>query len=118
MKIKLNIDLQNDAKLCVMALFFILLASCSSSPTTPKQVSLQGEWQCTKYCPAGGEDKVAKIQQDGSVLVFINEGGSRSKGHFIDSATVVATDWKNLKASLENNGNELHWDNSTVWVKK
>lgn len=80
-------------------------------------VSLSGAYICLAHCPAGGAGKEARIEQNGNVLTFINEGGNRSSGYF-EAQTVVASEWGNLRATIQNNGRELHWSNGTIWQRQ
>jgi hypothetical protein len=51
-------------------------------------------------------------------LLFINEGGARSAGRFLDATTVIATDWVGgLRGKLEDGGNTIRWANGTVWSR-
>ena len=82
---------------------------------------LNGEWICTSYCPAGGEGRLARIDQKGEKLTFINEGGGRSDGKFAPKGGqnhLVAPDWGDLKGTFSTSNNEIHWANGTIWLKK
>jgi hypothetical protein len=84
----------------------------------PVSVDLAGAYICTVKCPAGGVGAVARIEQNGAALVFFNEAGDRSRGRFLDTSTVVAEEWGNLRAAVQAGGQELHWENGTVWQHK
>ena len=64
-------------------------------------------------------NRPASIKQSADgVLLFINEGGARSAGRFIDANTVIATDWVGgLRGTLEDGGNTIRWANGTVWFR-
>jgi hypothetical protein len=94
-------------------LLFLLLAFSGSALAQP--TNLAGDYTCHAYCPAGGEGARARVEQRGTALVFINEGGNRSSGAFVDASSVVAKDWGGLRATVSNGGMELHWANRTVW---
>lgn len=81
---------------------------------------LEGTWICREECPAGGEGKMADIDQEGRQLVFTNEGGDVSNGHFTGPGGIVATDWGDLHGTVrEENGRwVIEWDNDTVWVQR
>lgn len=94
---------------------FVLFITCN--PSVAINLNLAGEYTCQNNCPAGGEGAISRIEQDGMGLFFINEGGNRSSGIFLNSSTVVAKDWGNLHATVRKNGLELHWANGTVWQR-
>jgi hypothetical protein len=52
----------------------------------------------------------------GTDLVFVNQGGGRSAGHFTTPEQVAANDW-NLTAEIQDNGSILRWSNGAVWRK-
>jgi hypothetical protein len=79
---------------------------------------LEGDWICTKFCPAGGEGAIAKIIQDGATFKFVNEGGGISHGYLEDKTTVIATDWQRLAGFIKDDGKRIEWINGTVWVRK
>ena len=64
-------------------------------------------------------NRPASIKQSADgVLLFINEGGARSAGRFIDANTVIASDWVGgLRGTLEDGGNTIRWANGTVWFR-
>jgi hypothetical protein len=77
--------------------------------------NIAGAYTCQVYCAAGGEGAVARIEQQGNALLFINEKGGRSSGSFVGVSTVVANDWGGLRATVHQGGEELRWANGTVW---
>ena len=80
---------------------------------------LGGEYTCQVYCPAGGEGAVVRIEQRGTALVFINEGGRPvQRISFVDASTVVANEWGGLRATVHGGSQELHWANRTVWRRR
>jgi hypothetical protein len=75
--------------------------------------SVGGSWSF-----AGRATSIVQDAADPRKLVFINEFGQRSGGHFADSSTVIATDWeRGLRGSLDNNGNTIRWANGTTWTR-
>ena len=54
---------------------------------------LTGSWVCRQSCPAGGEGKVATIDQRGSHAVITNEGGDESTARLEGTDTIVAEQW-------------------------
>src|SRR5437763_941979 len=92
---------------------FLALAFCASA--FAQAPNLAGDYTCHAYCPAGGEGARSRIEQNGNALVFVNEGGNRSSGAFVDAATVVASDWGFLRATVK--GEDLLRANRTVWRK-
>ena len=65
-----------------------------------------------------GNRPVTITQSEEGGLLFTNEGGSRSAGHFIDANTVIATDWVGgLRGTLKDGGNTIRWANGTVWFR-
>ena len=80
--------------------------------------SLAGDYICLQHCPAGGKGRIARIEQSGERLTFINEAGNRSAGQFLSSTTVVASGWGNLRATLSADRMQLRWSNGTVWQRR
>jgi hypothetical protein len=56
------------------------------------------------------------VEQNGASLVFVNEAGTRSKGHF-DGTDVIADDWGSLRGHLVNNNTGIQWANNTSWSR-
>jgi hypothetical protein len=57
-----------------------------------------------------------EIRQSGSSLKFINENGQSSSGRFIDSDTVIASDWEGgLIGHITQNGHRIEWENGSWW---
>jgi hypothetical protein len=94
-------------------LFLALAIGCTGALAQP--ANLAGDYTCHAYCPAGGEGGRTRIEQQGTTLVFINEGGNRARGAFLDASSVIANDWGGLRATIHGGGQELHWANRTVW---
>ena len=90
----------------VLALAAVLfVTSC-----IPKSPQLAGNWQY--------HGQACQIVQDGEALMFINERGDKSKGHFQGKTQVIATDWEHgLVGSLADSGNRINWGNETVWIR-
>jgi uncharacterized repeat protein (TIGR01451 family) len=57
--------------------------------------------------------KMTTVEQSGSDLVFHNENGGSSRGHFVSATQLVATDWGNLVGDLV--GGNIQWKNGSVW---
>lgn len=87
------------------------------TPCEVRYPNLSGDWVCTQNCPAGGEGKRAKIIQNGLKLTITNEGGNTTEGKFENANTILAFDWGNLKAGINNDGKEINWSNGTIWVR-
>ena len=91
------------------------VAQGAARPATqapPELVNLAGAWECI------GRPGSASIQQNGKKLIFKNEAGSVSSGHFAGKRTVVADNWENgLKGTVSADGKRISWANNTTWVK-
>lgn len=81
-------------------------------------IDLTGTYTCLDKCPAGGIGKVARIEQSGDLITFINEGGGKATGRFVDRNTVVAVEWGNLRAIVSGDAQELRWANGTIWRRR
>lgn len=68
---------------------------------------LAGSWRI------GG--KPCSITGPNEQLTFTNEYGASSRGKLADPATVVATDWGNLRGRLLEGGSFILWENGTWW---
>ncbi len=88
-----------------------LVAAAGTVPQDFTVWSVGGSWTC------GG--RPTSITQDGhNHLLFTNENGLRSKGSFLNTDTVVATEWENgLRGSVQDGGNTIQWANGTVWYR-
>lgn len=51
----------------------------------------------------------------GDLITFINKGGGKATGRFVEQNTVVAVEWGNLRATVSDDASELRWTNGTVW---
>lgn len=80
--------------------------------------SIAGTYVCLQHCPAGGTGRIARIEQNGDRLTFINEAGNRSAGQFLSSTTVVALGWGGLRATLSADRRQLRWANGTIWQRR
>jgi hypothetical protein len=78
-------------------------------------IDLTGTYECLEHCPAGGEGKFAKIEQSGDLITYINEGGGKATGRFVERNAVVAVEWGNLRATVSDDASELRWTNGTIW---
>lgn len=59
-----------------------------------------------------------QIILEGDSLTFINENGQQSRGRFVDSSTIEATDWENgLEGVLSSDGNRIDWANGSWWLR-
>lgn len=86
------------------------------SPPLPSLPRLEGTWRAV--AEARGLDKVGyQITQDGrGNLTFTAPDGKRSKGHFVGTESVEATDW-GVKGSLSSDGDTINWDNGSRWTR-
>jgi hypothetical protein len=73
--------------------------------------SIGGAWTC--------DGRPTSITQDGSGnLVFTNQMGGLSKGRFLNTDTVIATEWEGgLHGSVQDGGKTIRWANGTVWSR-
>ena len=79
------------------------------------KTNIGGAWYMGGPVNVGGK---CSIDQNGNDLVFTNENGQTSRGEFVDSSTIVATDWENgLKGTLSNGGTRIDWANGSWWIK-
>lgn len=84
--------------------------------TGQKLPQLSGYW-CS-YNPAVPSNREALImQRSDNSLTFVNESGGKSNGRFLDSRTVVATDWKNLQGKITPDLKTIKWANNTQWTR-
>jgi hypothetical protein len=58
-----------------------------------------------------------QIIHNGNALIFINENGGQSGGEFVDSGTVVASDWQGLQGKISDGGKRIDWSNGSWWVR-
>ena len=63
------------------------------------------------------EGRPCQILHNGNALIFINEDGGQSAGGFMDSGTVVASDWKGLQGKISEGGKRIDWSNGSWWVR-
>lgn len=92
--------------------------AASGSASAARLPRIGGSYTCQVRCQKNRTGHVAKIRQNGDQLVFVNEGGQRSRGRFLNSTQVVATNWGNLHASVHGDGEEIRWSNGTVWKRQ
>jgi len=57
---------------------------------------------------------VARVDQSGSSLTFVNENGGSASGFFLDATHVQVPSWGNLTGTLS--GNDIAWANGSRWV--
>ena len=57
------------------------------------------------------------VEQNGNALIFINEVGMRSAGHFVDARTVVADAW-GLRATISADLRTINWSNGVQWIRQ
>ncbi len=83
--------------------------------TGTSMINLSGRYTCVGPCtqPQG----TATVEQNGNDLTFVSEVGGRSRGHFLDAATVVADDW-GLRATISADGRTISWSNGVQWVRQ
>ncbi|MFN0054189.1 MAG: hypothetical protein ACKV0T_18590, partial [Planctomycetales bacterium] len=60
--------------------------------------------------------KPLRIEQQGTVLLFVNALGQTSTGQFVGQNQVVATDWGGIRGTLS--GSTIRWNNGTVWTQR
>ncbi len=90
-----------------LALIAIISAIAACKPKNP---ALGGDWQYN--------GQACRIIQNQDQLMFVNEKGDRSRGHFLNSTNVIATDWeRGLVGDLTGGGKRINWRNQTVWIK-
>ena len=77
---------------------------------------INGTWTCSVKCPAGGVGKPARFEQNGSELVFFNEGGQRFTGYF-KNQTTFGVHGSTITGTITNNGKKINWSNGSVWVR-
>jgi len=66
----------------------------------------------------GNRSLPAFVDQNGGVLVFTNEKGDKSAGHFESYYVVVADAWQGgLRGRLDQKLNLIRWDNGSTWQK-
>ena len=58
----------------------------------------------------------ARIEQSGASLVFYNEFGQSSTGHF-DGRDMVADQWQGIRAKIESGEIRIDWANGTYWSR-
>jgi hypothetical protein len=63
------------------------------------------------------EGRPCQILHNGNALIFINENGGQSGGGFVDSGTVVASDWQGLQGKISDGGKRIDWSNGSWWVR-
>lgn len=81
-------------------------------------INLTGSYTCLVSCGAGGIGNEARIEQSGDLITFINEGGGKATGRFVERNTVVAVEWGNLRAIVSGDAQELRWANGTIWRRR
>ena len=77
--------------------------------------NINGTWICNYKCPAGGVGSTASFQQNGSELVFYNEGGQRFTGYFKDRNT-IAVHGSSITSIVSEDGKKITWSNGTIWI--
>ena len=90
-------------------------------PVTPSLPWIGGAWSGVDPragAEGSGMETVEQDQNDRSRLVFRNHRGNSSKGHFLNSTTVVADDWEGgLRGTLANGGSTIRWANGSSWSR-
>jgi len=78
---------------------------------------LSGTWYA--YDPrTGNKGSVCTMEQQGSMLTFVNEYGMRSSGSFVDGTTVVASDWEGgLRGTLRDGNQIIAFGNGAFWER-
>jgi hypothetical protein len=97
----------------VVCVVFIMLA-LFSLPAHPQSgyPDVSGTWYMQ-----GRPNLPAYVQISGGALVFINEKGDRSRGHFIAANIVVADDWGGLRGNVDQYNSVINWANGSVWQR-
>jgi len=95
------------ASIC-FALVFPFMLSAQSNP------SLAGLWAAYRD---GVKVADCEIIQNGDTLEFVikRDPAEKSRGRFLNAATVLAADW-NQQASVRQDGSRLEWGNS-YWIR-
>jgi hypothetical protein len=92
-----------------------------SAPGSTTIPNLAGRWNGfnTSGVSVGyGSETIEQNQSDANRLIFRNEGGSVSRGRFLNTTTVLAEDWEGgLRGTLENNATTIRWYNGTSWSR-
>lgn len=92
------------------ALAVIVLIS-SPALGRAQNINLLGTWY-----REGDRARPTVVWQSGGAVVFVNEFGSASQGHFEPSSVVVADDWeRGLRGTISADGNRIDWANSSSW---
>lgn len=75
--------------------------------------TLHGTWY-----REGNRTLPAFVDQNGGALVFTNERGEKSAGHFESFYVVVAESWQGgLRGRLDQKLNRINWDNGSTWQR-
>ena len=105
-----------------------------ASPVVPAAPASQAHFNIAGPWTING--KQAMVEQTGNQLVFINEFGQRSRGHFTRSGVVIATDWDgglegSIGVAVDGNffgpteardrwgaaPNQIRWKNGSRWSR-
>jgi len=86
-----------------------------SGGETAASPTIAGEWVMSGPINQG---RPCSIKQNGNDLIFINENGLSSEGHFLDAGRIVATTWSNLVGTLSTNFDRIDWANGSWWIRK
>lgn len=88
----------------------LLLVMVALPSAALAQTDLRGCWRNVR-----NDIGPCYIEQQGYNLIFTNEYGSRSYGHFYTSNDVVAVTWNNTRARVAARGTVLVWDGDGEW---
>ena len=106
----------NKKRLSILILFLLaIIVVFSQIVAAETYPSIGGRWYM------GGPYDIGmpcSIEVSGNSIEYINEKNQKSSGKFIDSTTIVASEWENgLKGHITDNGKRINWDNGTWWVR-
>ena len=77
---------------------------------------IEGKWTCDVKCQPATTS--ASVARDGWSLTFTNEVGAVSSGTILGPDRVVALDWgSGLRATIQDDGKTLIWENGSIWKK-
>ena len=88
-------------------------SSWSRGSTPATFANLHGTWY-----REGNRSLQAFVDQNGGALVFTNERGEKSAGHFESYYVVVADSWQGgLRGRVDQKLTRINWDNGSSWQR-
>lgn len=102
-----------------MKRLFFACAIAAAGIATPSFAlgPIDGWYECTRGC--SGKTRVLK--GSGNSLIFINERGHRSLGHFVTPRVVQASNWPRTDGQVglrgDYDGSCIRWRNTTEWCR-